>query len=108
MSIKIGDKVKDIFGDIGTVENVFTDSAPQIALVRHNDGSLRKRTLDGLEPICDTVRLTREDFNEYMSKVVDRETLDDMDDGTYRMYQVTAELIGKRLEALLFGSGDNG
>lgn len=108
MSIKIGDRVKDVFGDMGKVENIITDYAPSLALVRYDDNSLRKIPLNCLEPIRDTVRLTREDFNEYMTKVVDRETLGDLDDGTYSMVQITAELIGKRLEALLFGSGENG
>lgn len=107
MAIKIGDKVKDITGKIGTVERL-SDGVTPLAIVRYDDNSLEKRRLIDLEPIIDGIHLTREEFNEYMSKVVDRETLDDMDDGTYRMYQVTAELIGKRLEALLFGSGENG
>ena len=103
MAIKIGDNVKDVFGKIGTVERL-SDGVTPLAIVRFGD-SLEKRRLIDLEPIINGVYLTRETFDEYMSKVVDRETLDDMDDGTYRMYQVTAELIGKRLEALLFGNG---
>lgn len=105
MSIKIGDRVKvKKSGKIGTIERAEDHFYEKLVIVRFEDNSLEKMFLGDVEPVRDSINLTREEFTAYMSKVVDRETFEGMDDTTYQMLQVTATLIGQRLEVLLFGN----
>ena len=109
MRIKTGDTVRLSNGEIGTVETIASYDIGEIALVRMSDNTLHKRYVSDLTlHIDDGVTLTRDEFKQYIAQTIDRETLETMNDDSYRMLEVTAELLFTRLEALIFGSVKNG
>lgn len=98
-----------IRGKEGTVKSVYYMGDEGLALVEYSRYGLVKiltKDLIKIEPV-NSVNLTRERFNEFTSKVMERESFD-VSDTHYDVLKVSAELLFNRLEALLFGEADNG
>lgn len=106
--IEVGDKVKfkllkGGYG-VGQLETICDFTNGRIGLVRV-DGNLIKVLVSDLERVEETVTLTRAEFDDYKRQILDRDTFD-MEDTSYEIIKVSAELIFKRLESLLFGAGN--
>lgn len=103
--IKVGDRVcrKYLERDntIGTVETIAESTVGTIAIVRFNN-SLEKLLLSDLKKVDERVSITRDELNDFKEKILDRDTYD-MEDNSYEIIKVSAELIFKRLDSLLFG-----
>lgn len=103
--IKVGDKVCIRYlkytGSPGTVETIAESAGGTIALVRFKD-RLEKVVIDYLTKVDDRASITRSEFYDLKEKILERDTYD-MDDTQYEIISISADLIFKRLESLLFG-----
>ena len=102
-----------IRGREGLVKSVYYMGDEGVAVVEYPGYGLVKILTNDLIKIevetipVPSVSLTKDMYHELTSKVMDRKTFD-VSDTHYDLLEVSAELIFKRLEALLFGEGDNG
>lgn len=111
--IKVGDRVclnRDKFPHFstrpGTVETIADSLVGTIAIVRFGD-LLEKVLISDLKKVDENTIITRAEFYDLKEKILERDTYD-MDDTQYEIISISADLIFKRLESLLFGVGDNG
>lgn len=108
--INVGDKVvykSRNFSEIpGTVETISDSAVGAIAIVRFRD-SLEKVLISDLKKVEERVSINRGELYDIKEKILERDTYD-MDDTQYEIISISADLIFKRLESLLFGAGDNG
>lgn len=111
--IEVGDRVcfnSDKFPNFkstpGTVETISESAIGTIAIVRFKD-KLEKVLIGDLKKVDERASITRAEFYDLKEKILERDTYD-MDDTQYEIISISADLIFKRLESLLFGVGDNG